>query len=697
MRKYLFTLGMTILILCFSSLAQADDIGVMVRDFYNSTAQPYYDMTASALKQELEKDYKKIKYLKVISSEDLDDKTALLLTRANNTYNSKELKKIIGASKGANILLLGTVKGSDKNFISINVKFLDTSTGKLVQSINIRGKEQDLHKIADKIVFQTIKVINKNLLESGSAVEMTPETKASVEKGKDTNYHAYLALEEVDKYLAKKDYKRALFKCEEVLHFDSKYIKIYETMGMINEKLKYKAVAFNNYNIFLSKSLKTLDDEQLMAIYYKMAQNYDQSKSFEASLHYYEAALRIEETYRDPQSLANKQYYVGVERYKSGDYKRALESLQDALKTSAKLNSKLNLARIYEAFGFIYLKTDEFDKSRSFYEKASAIYEGQNDRLRAAQVYNMLGVVYSHGNKESQALTFFGMSLDYWKSVGHKTGSIEVYRNMAQVYEKQDETDNALHYYQLGLENSEAIGDQTQIVLFHYLMSTLKEERRNRSQDLDILPAKDPKAIEDSRLLQNLATLFNNIGLYYQYKKNSKRALEYYVRAVNISEELGNKVRLESSYNNLGLMYLQENKFNNAFIYLYRAFKISEKSGDQVTLARRYHNIGAYYYKKKEYDKSLLTFKRCLKIRETIGDRLGYASTAYNIALVQVENNEKSEALKYINEAVDIERAYGSPKYKSSLRLLDKIDKMDLSSDTMDNPESGMENPNPDN
>ncbi|HEO65696.1 MAG TPA: tetratricopeptide repeat protein, partial [Spirochaetes bacterium] len=100
---------------------------------------------------------------------------------------------------------------------------------------------------------------------------------------------------------------------------------------------------------------------------------------------------------------------------------------------------------------------------------------------------------------------------------------------------------------------------------------------------------------------------------------------------------------------------------------------------------------------KKEYDKSLLTFKQCLKIREAIGDRLGYASTAYNIALVQVENNKKSEALKYINEAVDIERAYGSPKYKSSVRLLNKIDKMDLSADTIDAPEGGMESPSPDN
>src|SRR5258708_4226333 len=120
-----------------------------------------------------------------------------------------------------------------------------------------------------------------------------------------------------------------------------------------------------------------------------------------------------------------------------------------------------------------------------------------------------------------------------------------------------------------------------------------------------------------------------NIGNIYYRQNNYNSALENYLLALKIQEDIGNKRDIVGSYMNIGRVFIKQKKYNNAKKYLAKALQESRemKYKDQVrecysSLAElaeatgNYKNAYAYHRLFSEVKDSLLNENNNKQIAE---------------------------------------------------------------------------------
>ncbi len=78
-------------------------------------------------------------------------------------------------------------------------------------------------------------------------------------------------------------------------------------------------------------------------------------------------------------------------------------------------------------------------------------------------------------------------------------------------------------------------------------------------------------------------------------KLNTPKALEYQLKALKITEEIGNKGGVGDCYNSMGIIYYYQSNYPKALEYYFKALKIREETGDQNDVGGCYGNIGNVY------------------------------------------------------------------------------------------------------
>lgn len=67
--------------------------------------------------------------------------------------------------------------------------------------------------------------------------------------------------------------------------------------------------------------------------------------------------------------------------------------------------------------------------------------------------------------------------------------------------------------------------------------------------------------------MAGIAVCYSNIGRIYSEQGNNSQALEYYLKALKIQEQIKDKRRIPVTYNNIGAEYQHEGNFTEAMNY----------------------------------------------------------------------------------------------------------------------------------
>ena len=170
-------------------------------------------------------------------------------------------------------------------------------------------------------------------------------------------------------------------------------------------------------------------------------------------------------------------------------------------------------------------------------------------------------------------------------------------------------------------------------------------------------------------LHEKTATLYNNLGVVYEYKGQYDNALGYYNKAREIVEKVLDPQHpdLATTYNNIGLVYSNKGEYDNALEYYNKAREIQEKVLDpqHPNLATIYGNIGAVYKNKGEYDNALANLNKAREIEEKVLDPLhpSLATTYNNIGVVYGNKDQYDDALEYHNKAREIQEKVLDPQH----------------------------------
>lgn len=156
------------------------------------------------------------------------------------------------------------------------------------------------------------------------------------------------------------------------------------------------------------------------------------------------------------------------------------------------------------------------------------------------------------------------------------------------------------------------------------------------------------------------ASAINNLGTVYWRQANYPRALEKYIQALTIAEEIGSERGMAWYLANIANVYSTQQDYPKALEYYLKAIGLAKKTGNQKSLAISLGNTGIVYNEMKNYAKAVEYYIAALDLSKELADTAqmgiiyGDLGSAYNnLDLADSALNHYLNALIFSRAAAD--------------------------------------------
>jgi len=163
-----------------------------------------------------------------------------------------------------------------------------------------------------------------------------------------------------------------------------------------------------------------------------------------------------------------------------------------------------------------------------------------------------------------------------------------------------------------------------------------------------------------------VATTSNNIGLVYNNLFDTM-ALDYLRQAKTYYEKTDNQRRLATVLNNIGLYFSRHDRYDSAFIYYSRSLVIRQKREDDIGIARQHNNIGYLYVILDEYDIALGHLNKSIELWKKINDPKGLATTFDSMGELFRKKGDFDQAEYYYQQGLIYADSIGSKQWQKTI------------------------------
>lgn len=205
-------------------------------------------------------------------------------------------------------------------------------------------------------------------------------------------------------------------------------------------------------------------------------------------------------------------------------------------------------------------------------------------------------------------------------------GLASAYRNIGINESVNSNYKAALAWYFKGLELRPSKKTKSDLLRSIGLVYTFMTEY-DKALDYDMRALQLSETIGDRR---GQAAVLSNIGIVYYDLMDFKKAVAYYEKARRINEEMGNLIYLSNNLGNLGNCSLELRQYEKAIDYYQKAIAINQSLGDLDNEAINLGEIASVYFKLGDYDKALQFTRRSQILNQKTGNERGEVA---NIAL----------------------------------------------------------------
>jgi CHAT domain-containing protein/Tfp pilus assembly protein PilF len=162
-------------------------------------------------------------------------------------------------------------------------------------------------------------------------------------------------------------------------------------------------------------------------------------------------------------------------------------------------------------------------------------------------------------------------------------------------------------------------------------------------------------------------------GLVYEQLGEMQKSLEFYLRGLDLSRQIGHREYTGTALNNLGGGYKILGDYEQAIFYLNQALDINREIGDRQGEAIALNNLGGCYLLAGDTRRAEELFRRSLALRREIKDRRGEGNTLNNLGLVFANSGDRRQEVDFLEQALSVRRATGDRQGEAiTLRNLGK-------------------------
>lgn len=170
---------------------------------------------------------------------------------------------------------------------------------------------------------------------------------------------------------------------------------------------------------------------------------------------------------------------------------------------------------------------------------------------------------------------------------------------------------------------------------------------------------------EDIDWNDGIATAYLRLGNTYTFKGDSKKALEYYTKSLDIYRQKENKVYIEKCQGNMANCYSNLGDYPKALEYYRLSLEESEKIRDTIGVIANLNCIGLVFATLGDYPKSLDYYQRASVEAQSSGDNYEIASVLNNIGDLYKKLNDTVKALNSLKQSLQISKKIGNNKLEA--------------------------------
>jgi tetratricopeptide (TPR) repeat protein len=211
------------------------------------------------------------------------------------------------------------------------------------------------------------------------------------------------------------------------------------------------------------------------------------------------------------------------------------------------------------------------------------------------------------------------------------------------------------------------------------LREVLERVRTERKEDDSALFFTMERSIPEDLDTLQVAWILYSQGTIYELKGNLDKAEEVYVRMEGICEERSDTRGKAYALKGLGNVSFRKERYRIANQYYSRALNLAQAIGDHPLLSDVLNNLGSCLYMNDDIDEALLLLEKALTLREA--DTYRKASTLYNEGLcyARKEDLDKAKILWERSLALyrELQETGEIHKVEYNLRQVDKKQKKD--------------------
>jgi len=214
-----------------------------------------------------------------------------------------------------------------------------------------------------------------------------------------------------------------------------------------------------------------------------------------------------------------------------GNYPKAIQSYQEAIKLSKQAGNNINLYLSYCGLGKVHLSRSELTTAKNYFNEALIVSVDLKDPGLESILFTHLGRTYEFSNNYDSAMVFYEMSLQNRRSIGGDRAIASSEYNIGNLLVKTGQYHEALKMLEASLEKYRALKDDMGICInliemakaLHYTGAT---DKSNQISEEVLLLA---KGLDNLHLLSsvylNLAPIMALSGRYdiaYDYMMINK-------------------------------------------------------------------------------------------------------------------------------------------------------------------------------
>ena len=447
--------------------------------------------------------------------------------------------------------------------ISINAIVLADSSTDSLKSIlqNVKGEKRIELLVELAHSFTNISIDSSNFYFLNALEE--------AQKIKSTYSQGTINIELAKNYYNIRDYKLARYyvyiilnsknyKRQDEILAEARYI-----LGNIQRRENITDSAKLNYEIAIEK-YQDLDNEELLA---KSLNNlgmvYAKEQKFEDAIQYYNRSLKLKKKLNLTNSVAITYYNIGNVYRNWGKYDEALVNYQEALVLFEQLENKNGIANCLQGKAIIYEALKEYETALEFYLEALSAFKEIGNEYPLAEIYNNIGILYSKIAVR-----------DFENKYGNNWDDSTIYFDL---YKSNINLLKSFEYHQMASSAREKIND-----LFGLTSS-----------------------------YNNMGTLSYNIGEY-------KRAITYYMKALDINEKQNNYNKVVLNKHGIAISYLKLKNYKKAKKYLNESYELALETGALESIKINYNMLSEYYELTGNFKKSLEFHKKYMEIKDSM-------------------------------------------------------------------------------